>query len=392
MAGQLASWRLSRGRVHYRADAQAWLAERGLLADAWISRAPGRAILVATPTRENAVWEPGPRGVPAYDKRGLAITVSDVWKASRRAGRLTSPLLHEWAMLWTARERGIVVPEPVAVGVKRGALLPRTDFLVTDLLPGTSLDRLAERLDAIPVRGRHAIAAAAGRAVAGLHAAGIAFPGLFAKHLFLERDAAGAWRAGFLDLTSAYESRRPSRRERARDVAAIAASLPFRAPASLRLRFLRAYLGNAGRDDLRRFWRDAHDGALRLLRLRRFRRAAHARGALQATEAPPGAVPVVLKDELAPRLRDLVLATFRAGLLPGGPLLPHLVVTESGDLHWAAGAPLAAPRRARRIHAWWRIALLRRDVARSPLSPPVRRSVARWLGGAPLAAFTLADL
>jgi hypothetical protein len=401
MPERLASCRLPRGAIRFRADAEAWLRAAGYF-DAGGAR--GRSVFHATASRENATLAAGPRGAPVFEKRNRRITLSDLRKASRRAGRPTWPLLHEWTMLWRARERGVRVPEPVAAGMTRGVLFPRSDFLVTETLAGRSLFESLDGIVAGPARDQHRLAAAVGRAVGGLHAAGITFPDLYAKHVHLEPDGSGGWRVGFLDLASAYEERGPSRAARARDLGALAASLPFRVRTGLLASGLRAYLEGAGGWRFRDAWALIAAGARDVLRLRRFRAAlAEPAGAEPRRPAPEREllrrfrVPVVtttavaaaMRDDLAEPLKRLLLATFRAGVLPDGDVLPHVVRDGDGALAWTAGAPLVAPRKAREIHARWRIRSLRRELAGSGFSPSVRASIARWLGGEPVAAFAL---
>ena len=91
-------------------------------------------------------------------------------------------------------------------------------------------------------------------------------------------------------------------------------------------------------------------------------------------------------------LRHLLLATFRAGVLPMGDVLPHLRRATAGGLAWDARAPLRAARKSREIFARWRVFFLRREIARSALSPAAKKSLAGWLGGEPVAAFALTRL
>jgi hypothetical protein len=410
MAEPLSSRKLPRGVVHFRADAEGWLRGAGYLADGQGLLAVGREVVNATPSRENAILSSGPRGTPAFEKRSRTVTLSDLRKVLIRARRPTSPLLHEWAMLWRARERGIRVPEPVAAGLTRGLLLTTSDFLITETLAGRSLDALLEEdFASMPAARRRTLADAVGRAVAGLHAAGIAFPDLYAKHVFLEPSPGGAWAVGFLDLTSAYATPRISPAERARGLGALAASLPFRLPLPVLMRFLRSYLAGVEGWDLRDAWGSVANAARRHLRLRRFRTGLAGQARPMAGDpAPDGSVerrllqrfdvPVIhdaraveIRDELAGPLERLLLATFRAGLLPMGDVLPHVRLQDDGRLAWDARAPLRAPRRARAIHARWRLVFLRREIARSAFSPAAKRSLISWAGGEPVAAFALSS-
>lgn len=410
MPDRMASSKLPHGVVHYRPDAEGWLRERGYLVDGQGIDDDARGIFHSTATRENAKLERGPRGSPVFEKLTRALTISDLQKVFRRGRRLTSPLLHEWKMLWDARERGVRVPEPVAAGARRGLLFPRSDFLITEALPGRSVFDVLD--DAVlTTREENCVAIAVGRAVAGLHAAGIAFPDLFAKHVFLEQTGNGDWNVGFLDLTSACVRPKVSRAERARDLGALVSSLPFRVSPRRLARFLRSYL----RDetwDRRDAWNQISKRAREYLKLRRFRSSltgravtppgkpgpdpeARKRHLLRRFEVPvmedPG-VPAAIQDDLAEPLKRLLLATFRAGVLPSGDVLPHLRSWNDGELAWDVRAPLRAPRKARAIDARWRAFFLRREIARSGLSAGAKKSLIQWVGGAPIAAFALSDL
>src|SRR5262249_28271653 len=162
--------------------AEAWLRSSGRLDGGLV--APGadtrRRVLNATPKRENAVMDSGPRGTAVFEKRTRSLTLSALQKATYRAGRFTTPLLHEWSMRWRAREEGVRVPEPVAAGAERGFIFPKSDFLITEALPGTCLFSLLENeIDAIPAPDLQRLATTIGKAVAGLHRTGITFPDLY---------------------------------------------------------------------------------------------------------------------------------------------------------------------------------------------------------------------
>jgi tRNA A-37 threonylcarbamoyl transferase component Bud32 len=394
-----------------RPDARDWMRDAGFLDGGAPTRDHGRSVFHATASRENARFERGPRGTPVFEKRTRAITLSDLRKLRARAGRLTSPLLHEWTMLWLARERGIRVPEPVGAGIRRGLLFPRSDFLVTEKLPGKSLFEVLDEGGLTTPAEAGLAATAAGRAVAALHAAGIAFPGLFAKHLILDHDRNGAWTVGFLDLASAYSRARLSRGERAGDLGALAASLPFPVGPRLLARFLRSYLENGDGWELRDAWKEIANRARRFLRLRRFRSslAPPGRSPPAATGSRHDAInrklldrfsvpvagdqarPVAIADDVVEPLKRLILATFRAGVLPTGPVLPHLR-WKAETLAWHPDAPLAAPRKAHVLHGRWRAFLLGREIARTSLSAGLKKSLISWLRREPIAAFAVTDL
>jgi tRNA A-37 threonylcarbamoyl transferase component Bud32 len=412
MGERFASIDTSHGVVHFRPDAEAWLRELGYVPHGKAVDPDDRNLFHSSENRENATIEPGPRGPGVFEKRTLALTLRKLRKAARRAGRITTPLLHEWDMLWRARDAGIRVPEPIAAGVTRGRIFPKTDFLLTERLDGTALNHMLDWAASRPVSEQVRLSADVGHAVARLHAAGIAFPDLYTKHVYLKRAGDGAWDVGFLDLATAYHRPVVPREERARDLGALAGSLPFRVPVRILAAFLRAYLREIPDWKLRDAWSSVASAAGGYLRLRRFRRGLSQR--LDTTPSRPrtsdmkshdqrativllsrfdipvradgGAVPI--RDEVATPLRKLLVATFGAGVLPMGDVLPHLHAVETG-LAWDLLAPLRAPRRARAIHARWRFFFLRREIARSAFSPAVKRSFLHDLGPDLITAFAL---
>jgi hypothetical protein len=143
---------------------------------------------------------------------------------------------------------------------------------VVTALRGRPLSEIAARPTGTPDEIR-LLARAVGAAVAELHAAGISFPSLFAKHVWIEASPAGP-RIAFLDLADAHLERRCGLRERARDLGALAATLPrWPVTLALRRRALDAYLEAAAIGwDRDRAWKEVSRAAARLGRKRRFRR------------------------------------------------------------------------------------------------------------------------
>jgi 3-deoxy-D-manno-octulosonic acid kinase len=96
--------------------------------------------------------------------------------------------LRELAVTAEARRRGVPAAEVLAARVEGG--LAYRGALLTAELPGalTLLEALGRAPDAV---GRRALAAAAGRAVALLHAAGIAHADLNATNIVVHADSGG---------------------------------------------------------------------------------------------------------------------------------------------------------------------------------------------------------
>ena len=230
--------------------------------------------------------------------------------------------------------------------------------------------------------------------------------------MYLKRAGDGAWDVGFLDLATAYHRPVVSREDRARDLGALAGSLPFRAPVRIIAAFLRAYLREIPDWKLRDAWNSVAHAAAGQLRLRRFRRGLSQR--LETTPSRPrtsemkshdqrativlltrfdipvraDGASVPIRDDLATPIRKLLVATFGAGVLPTGDVLPHIHAIEAG-LRVGPAGPVRAPRRARAIHARWRLLFLRREIARSAFSPAVKRALLHDLGADLITAFAL---
>jgi tRNA A-37 threonylcarbamoyl transferase component Bud32 len=148
----------------------------------------------------------------------------------------------------------------------------REVFLVTRELPGVPLSDWVHDVTLDTALAR-AAAEDVGRAVAALHRAGIGFPELQAKHVFVAGES-GDLRMGFLDLASAEVLPRIGRAARARDLGMLAATLPRRPVGrTLRLAALRAYREDADpRWPLSHAWEQTTRAAARLCRKRRYRK------------------------------------------------------------------------------------------------------------------------
>ncbi len=145
-----------------------------------------------------------------------------------------SKSLREAAVLGRLRAAGVPCPEVVAAGEdgRRAFLLVREQPGMTELR-----DCLAR-----PDLDRRALAAALGRELARVHAAGFEQPDLYAKHILVEQTPAG-WRFCLIDWQRSRQRPAVPWSRRLRDLAALDASLA--APLAedrLRLLCLRAYL------------------------------------------------------------------------------------------------------------------------------------------------------
>jgi len=240
------------GRVLSDPEWQDWLAERGYLSGVPHAAAP-RTVFFRSARRENARRDDGPDGGILYDK-------------VLRGRRDKNAAIHEWEMLRRALSAGVHVPRPICAASVKSDDDHAASLVTMELVGGALADLVRQPLIDLP--SRRVLAHSVGSAIARLHAAGITFPSLFAKHVIVDNDG----RIGFLDLADA-EPRVPKRADRARDLAALGSTLP-RWPVSrgLRLIALRAYLETSGISwRPREAWRAISRAIDRRMRRRRYR-------------------------------------------------------------------------------------------------------------------------
>ncbi|MHC4140595.1 MAG: lipopolysaccharide kinase InaA family protein [Planctomycetota bacterium] len=137
----------------------------------------------------------------------------------------------EWHWLRELPGLGLPGPQPVAYGCRRRAGLERQSLLLTDSVPGTSLERwVPDQLD-----GRLADRGFKTRLAADL--AGL-------SHVFIDEDADGPARLFLIDLQRVIRPRLRWRRWMIKDLAALDYSTPAAAASSAdRLRFWLRYRG-----------------------------------------------------------------------------------------------------------------------------------------------------
>ncbi|MFH0963263.1 MAG: lipopolysaccharide kinase InaA family protein [Planctomycetota bacterium] len=163
--------------------------------------------------------------------------------------------LNEWFALHAALGAGLRVPRPLGIVQRRSREAPIESILVTAALPERArrldlfLDSLGDGRGADLASLWRAIAVAVGR----LHAAGLVHNELFAKHIFVSAapDARPPfrWEVHFLDLQNARVRRATALRARARDLAALRASVPpFILPTTGWNEFLRSYVASCPPD------------------------------------------------------------------------------------------------------------------------------------------------
>jgi tRNA A-37 threonylcarbamoyl transferase component Bud32 len=154
----------------------------------------------------------------------------------------------EWHWLRQLPGLGLPGPLPVAYGCRRRAGFERQSLLLTDAVPGTSLERwVPDQLD-----GRLAdrvfrtrLAADLAGLVARLHASRLVHRDLYLSHVFIAEDADGSPRLFLIDLQRVIRPRLRWRRWMIKDLAALEYSTPAAAASSAdRLRFWLRYRGS----------------------------------------------------------------------------------------------------------------------------------------------------
>ncbi len=244
------------------------LAHEGLSAAGDFLRLGG-LIHCGHPDRHVARLELGPPGqrLAVFLKREHRVAWRDRWASAWAGCGFVTKSRREYRLLQQLAAAGVGCPEPVAVGEHSG----RAFLLLREVPDGVDLRRhLAACRD--PAR-RRALAAALGRALARVHAAGFDHPDLYAKHVLVSVDDDGAPRLHFLDWQRS--RRRPTVpwARRCRDLAVLDATLAdgLVSPRE-RLRCLAAYLrASPGLPPLRRAAGHVRRHANRLLTKRRLR-------------------------------------------------------------------------------------------------------------------------
>jgi len=206
-----------------------------------------------------------------FPKPGLKGLVQRVTK--REGGAARARL--EARFIDAFNDAGLGTARYLAWGT-RGFLGKREGFIVIEGLDDyTPLEELLSGLprDGPGASARAELARLLGRYVRRMHTAGFYLPDLYAKHVFVRGEALSRELA-LIDLQRARKARRLAERTRARDLAALDASLPENLVSSTdRMRFLHEYFGASElTPDRKRFVRAVIAGSVRIARRRRFRR------------------------------------------------------------------------------------------------------------------------
>jgi tRNA A-37 threonylcarbamoyl transferase component Bud32 len=153
----------------------------------------------------------------------------------------------EWHWLRRLPELGLPGPQAVAYGCRRRGGLERQSLLLTDEVPGTSLERwvpgeVDSRLADRAFKAR--LGADLARLVARLHAARLVHRDLYLSHVFIDEGADGSMHLALIDLQRMLRPRLRWRRWMIKDLAALDYSTPPTAASwADRLRFWKQYRG-----------------------------------------------------------------------------------------------------------------------------------------------------
>jgi tRNA A-37 threonylcarbamoyl transferase component Bud32 len=236
-AGALLAGPLRRrgGRLRLDPRDRDWLASQGLtraddflaLESLVVSGHPGRRVLRL---------RLGDAARTVYLKRQHAVGWTERLRNWWNGRGWASNSVAEAGILEELERKGLPAPRCLAAGEgRRGAFL-----LVEGVRDGVALP---QALRAMTAPQRRRFAAKLGRLLARFHAAGFAHRDLYAKHVLLGPGG----EVTLLDWQRAVRRTRVSRRERARDLAALHATLPEHlAGRRERLVLLRAYRGTGG--------------------------------------------------------------------------------------------------------------------------------------------------
>ncbi len=224
-----------------RPDLQDWLVRCRLdaLAHVFEGEPTGEAI---ERHRHRDVWRlDGEAGQALYVKRYHRRHFKDRWPDWRRGRPARSDAAVERAAFEAFAAAGLETVPVVAWG--ESADPERGSYLITLGEPGWSgLDAwILERAAQASPRDRRRLAAALGAEIGRLHGSGLGHPDLLAWHVLVPDELDAEIRFRHLDLLRATQAP-SSRRRRARDLAALVASVPMlKIDRRLRWVFLRAY-------------------------------------------------------------------------------------------------------------------------------------------------------
>jgi heptose I phosphotransferase len=154
----------------------------------------------------------------------------------------------EWHNMRRLADTGIPTATPVACGEKMRWIFERRSFLVTEAIPGESLERwVPEHLGPsgyVDWRTRRDLIDRLARLVQALHRRRLVHRDLYLSHIFISHNRDGQAVFRLIDLQRVFRPSWRWRRWRIKDLAALHYSTPADCvPATDRMRFLHRYLG-----------------------------------------------------------------------------------------------------------------------------------------------------
>ncbi len=164
----------------------------------------------------------------------------------QRAGRATA--WWEWRSIRSLAAAGIPAPTPVAYGEKMRGIFERRSFLLTEAIPGESLERwVPEHLGPgrdVDWQTRRGLVRQLALLVRTLHRRRLVHRDLYLSHVFISHNRDGKAVLHLIDLQRVFRPRWRWRRWQVKDLAALHYSTPIECvPVTERVRFLRHYFG-----------------------------------------------------------------------------------------------------------------------------------------------------
>jgi heptose I phosphotransferase len=190
---------------------------------------------------------PGAEGKILFLKRNWKPYKKDGLGSLLRRGKVWSLSRQEWENSKALASAGLSTAEPIAFGEDCGPLWERFSFIITAAAHGTrTLDDFM-RVCRGALERRRLFDALAGE-IRRMHAAGLASPDLFARHIFVDTQSSPP-RFCLIDMARVDRRQPLSSRLRARDLAALNLTAPMRfVSVRERLRFVRVYAGKLDRE------------------------------------------------------------------------------------------------------------------------------------------------
>ena len=241
--------------LHIRADCREILAANGLdTLEAFMKRGAGDSLDKAglAPWRRRSrlvLAEPPGRQRTFYLKCYDQAPAAKPWHRLLGGEQAAGPAAHEVAQTEALQRAGIPALRWAAWGQERDGPRELRSFVLTEAVPGESLERwlpdcYEKMSEAERARLKPIILEELSDLVRRFHQAGFVHRDLYAAHVFIDLTPAGGVRLHLIDLQRVFRPARLKNRWRVKDLAELDYSVPRRfASRTDRLRWLRTYLG-----------------------------------------------------------------------------------------------------------------------------------------------------